>query len=200
MKRIVESVKCFVVLTLMFITIVACSGGSGTTRPQTPVVQGGWSFVGNLSSNTCSFLEGSPGFQIGSFATQSINVVQDNLNVTATVTGGNIFSNESMFTGTVVGAGFTLAESNPNVSTAGGCAYVIGGGMDLPTIEENSGDGSMNLNVVSNGGDCSFLGTLPCSVVYTGSWIQTNSAKHAGVDAGKENSMALRLEQLMKTK
>jgi len=185
-------------LSLVFIvsvlTLASCGGGDDGCDPTDPTcplgstVAGNWFFSGQVSSNNCTFLQGASGFQLGTSAVESFSVSQSGSALTASPTGsGDIFPGDGRFTGTVSDPllrQFTLVQTNPIVDAAGNCTYSIGGGAEVTRTTDNPGNGSVNLTVVQVGGNCGFLGPLPCSVVYTGTWSRTTSAKLEGAKSG----------------
>jgi hypothetical protein len=192
------SFKWFVVVMLMVVTVVSCSGGGddGPTGPGSNV-SGTWAFSGNITSNNCAYLQGEPVFSIGRSATEMIQVTQTGSSVTASHTGGNIFSSSDLFSGTVNDAVFTLTNSNPTVINAGTCTAAIGGGMEVQRTNDTSGNGSVTVTTAQTGGDCGFVGALPCSVVYTGTWVRTSATKLEGPEPSRETSVIEQLQQIL---
>jgi hypothetical protein len=192
----------FGLIMLILVTMVSCKngGGSGVTGPSPTLssnVSGTWTFSGAISSNNCAYLQGDPTFAIGQARTEMIHVTQNGSNLTASHTGGNIFSSSNLFSGTVNGTVFTLAMSNPTMVSGGNCTAALGGGMEVQRTTDTSGSGSVNITTVQAGGDCAFLGALPCSVVYTGTWTRTSTTKLESQEPSRETPMIEQLQQII---
>lgn len=181
----------------MVVTIMAFGGcgSDGPTGPKNLNVAGTRLFSGRISENSCLVLQDEPGFQIGVFAIEIIDVTQNEVNLTALPRGGNIFRSDDAFSGTVSGNSFALTMVNPLVSTGGRCTFSIGGSMEVQEIKENSGTGFVRLTTSHQAGNCDVLGPLPCSIVYTGSWRRTSSPKQKSQDPADAVSGASRLQE-----
>ena len=191
----------FGLILLLIVTVVSCgdSGHSNVTGPAplSANVSGTWVFSGSITSNNCGYLQGASGFTLGSMDTQTIRVTQTGSNLSAVATGGTLFSRNDTFSGSVNGSGVSLAESNPSVLNTGGCSSVLGGGMEIQRTTETEGSGSVNFTTVQAGGNCAFLGALPCSVVWTGTWARTSATKLEGPEPSRETPMIEQLQQIL---
>lgn len=197
--------RLFGLLLGSLVLFSACGGGGSKdpTGPTIPDVSGNWFFSGVLTSNTCRFLQGEPGFEHGTSAIELLNITQNGPDLTALATGaGTIFSNGRQFTGTVTeNNSVTLVMSNPHVSTAGSCTSSLGGGADVLLTDgsTSAGTGSVNLTVTHVGGNCSPLGPLPCSVVWTGNWSKRNTAKSVSSPSSREEIGVERLLDMVQS-
>lgn len=187
-----KTMKCFALLVVVgsLLALNACNKGShGPTAPENQNVAGNWGFVGTLTSNSCDFLQDSPDFQPGAVAVEFLTLAQAGTTLNASTSGGGtVFGSGRQFTGSIAGNAFTLAMTNPDVANAGSCTFTIGGGADGTLADETSGNGSVNLTVAHAGGNCAALGTLPCSVVYTGTWLKRDAAKIANPQGSREET------------
>jgi hypothetical protein len=203
MKRIIKQFSVCVCVVLLGITLTACpdNGGGGVTEPETPLdVSGIWYFSGQISENSCNFLQDEPSFQTGVSGREIISVAQNGVNLTAVHTRGNIFGAADTFSGTVIGNSFSLTEDNPSATTVAGCTVSFVGSMEAHGIPEDatSGNGIVRLTTNHQGGDCSFLGPLPCAVVLTGPWYGSNSAKLSSPESASGASGISGLQESLK--
>jgi hypothetical protein len=148
---------------------------------------GTWSFAGRVSSNTCTFLQNVPEFQIGTVYGDRLVVTQNGQNLTAVDSSG-----ELTYAGTVSGNSFTLTLTNPLTDTGGTCTFSTGSGIVVNKTSDNAGDGSWTITTTRISGDCSPIEPLPCSVVITGSWGRTSATKLAS----QEPSIHARFDRL----
>lgn len=140
-------------------------------------VSGRWLFTGAKTKNTCTFLSDD---QLSSSATETIDVSQNNTTVNAQHVSGTIFGSPHTSNGSISGNTLTLSLADPINSTSGACSYSIGGTLGNTLTSETTGDGTINLNVASIGGNCSAFGTLPCAVTFTGTWQKIGSGATDG--------------------
>jgi hypothetical protein len=195
MKKDTKQLSLCVVLMVVTIVAFGGCGGDGPTGPKNLDVAGTWLFSGRLSENSCLVLQDEPGFQIGVSVTEIIDVTQNEMNLTASTRGGNIFGSDHVFSGTVNGNSFTLTMLDPLVSTGGRCTFSIGGGMEVNEIKDNSGTGLVRMTTSHQAGNCDVLGPLPCSIVYTGSWRRTSSPKQKSQEPADATSGVSRLQE-----
>lgn len=188
---------------VMIFVLVGCSDGGG--NPTNPRIQnldvaGKWLFSGSISSNSCSFLQDSSTFQIGSSALEIVNITQDGSNLTASHSSGDIFSTGDTFAGTLNDNAMQLAMSNPIVDGVGSCTYSLGGGMDVTVDSGNpdTGTGSVNLTLARASGSCTSLEPLPCTVTYSGNWFKSSASKLNSQESAEIVSEVDRLQEYLK--
>jgi hypothetical protein len=156
-----------ILVVLAVIILSSCGGdGDGTTSPTIMDVGGVWAFVGQLSSNTCVWLN----VQIGEPLADTFTITQDGTNLTGVDSSGNL-----LYAGNISGDSFNLTQTNPDVQDFGGCTVSIGSNIAVDLTNDTSGTGTLSLTTTGTGA-CAPL-SLPCSTVYSGSWSKTSSAK-----------------------
>lgn len=169
-------------LIVAVVILVSCGGGDNDSSPTGPSitaissnVSGTWLFTGNITSNTCVHLQTDPLFQIGNSGTETDEIIQNNASLSASNIAGNIFSSTIRFTGTLVKNTLKLSVSNPTSGTNGTCSYSIGGGTENTLVDETSGNGTVTITLAAVSGNCTIFGTLPCSIIHTGTWRKISS-------------------------
>ena len=161
MKSHQKKLNIFWVLIIMILASCDGDGGSSVTGPGTlsSDVAGIWEFSGQMSANTCTFLE----VEIGSPSNDWITVAQEGSTLTGVDSSGNM-----TLRGRVSGNSFSLTQTNPSTSTVDSCTFSAGSEIAVRRTNETSGRGTWNIVWTGN---CPLL-QLPCTVVSTGSWIR----------------------------
>ncbi len=154
--------RLIVVLVLMLVGVMSCKkSSSDPSGPSILDVEGIWSFVGQLTQDTC-------GFGVNSLIA-SINFNQVGNNVSTgrvDFTFGN-FQPYFSYAGTLTGNNVSMAATDPYVLSGGGVVEHFGSGIDVQNIQNNAGTGSLNFT------DACIQGcTGSCQVIWTGTWTK----------------------------
>lgn len=156
------------VLLLMIVAVCAGCDGSSNSSPTSPLsfinVAGPWYFAGQLTRNTCNFDAISPISGTITF-NQSDAIVNTNRVALSVVRSGATW--DFIYAGTVSGNNVSMAATDPYVFQSGGSVIHFGSGIDIQNIQNNVGNGSLNVT-----GQCIQGCTGSCQTVWTGTWTK----------------------------
>lgn len=124
-------------------------------------MNGEWVFSGDISADTCWFVDmGYP-----TSTSERILVHQNGTAITAEHRLGDVLRGNWTFAGSAGSDTFTLAATNPLTETYDGCTVSLGAGMDAHSVQDRTGNGTMNITANAIEG-CSGS----CQIVWSGTW------------------------------
>ena len=155
-----------IVVTLMLFALVSCHSDNDddATSPSTILdVSGLWNFVGQLVQDACGMNASAGGFN-GTFQFNQSGTTVTTPRIDMTVGGTGLYF---YYSGTVSGKNVSLAALDPYVFTSGSQVIHLGSGIDIQNIENNVGQGTLNLT-----GQIVQGGTGSCQTIWNGTWTK----------------------------